>query len=185
MPSATEDYSLTDEQKQFWLEHGFLKIPKCFSREAAEAFTSSIWVRLGASPTDKSTWPTEKLNMPGHVTVSVKEFAPKAYATMCELVGGEDRIADWCKEWKDGFIVNLGKPEYKPDDPLDYRTLDNWHNDGDWFVHFLDSPEQALLVIPLFTDIMPKGGGTVICTDGIKLVAKHLVSHQKNIHLQE
>ncbi|KKA23677.1 Uncharacterized protein T310_2268 [Rasamsonia emersonii CBS 393.64] len=158
MPSATEDYSLTDEQKQFWLEHGFLKIPKCFSREAAEAFTSSIWVRLGASPTDKSTWPTEKLNMPGHVTVSVKEFAPKAYATMCELVGGEDRIADWCKEWKDGFIVNLGKPEYKPDDPLDYRTLDNWHNDGDWFVHFLDSPEQALLVIPLFTDIMPKGG---------------------------
>jgi len=60
---------------------------------------------------------------------------------------------------------------------LDFRTLDNWHNDGDWFVHFLDSPEQALLVIPLFTDIMPKGGGTVICTDGVGLVAKRLHDH--------
>jgi hypothetical protein len=63
----------------------------------------------------------------------------------------------------DGFIPNFGKPEYNPDDDLDYRSLDNWHNDGDWFTHFLDSPEQALLVIPLFSDIKPKGGGTVIC----------------------
>ena len=81
-----------------------------------------------------------------------------------------------CKYWKDGFIVNLGKPEYKKTDPLDFRTLDNWHCDGDWFTHYLDSPQQALLVIPLFSDIKPKGGGTVICTDGIKLVAERLVS---------
>lgn len=46
---------------------------------------------------------------------------------------------------------------------------------GDWFTHFLDSPEQALLIIPLFTDIKPKGGGTVICTDSVKLVAERLV----------
>jgi hypothetical protein len=177
MPSATSDveYQLSDEQKQFFLEHGFIKIPNCFSREAAEKFTSSVWIRLGASPTDKSTWPTEKLNMPGHVQTSCQEFAPKAYAAMCELVGGEDRVADWCKYWKDSFIVNLGNPDFSPDDPLDPRTLDNWHNDGDFFIHFLDSPEQALLIIPLFTDIKPRGGGTMICTDGIKLVAQHLV----------
>jgi hypothetical protein len=55
--------------------------------------------------------------------------------------------------------------------------LDNWHNDGDFFVHFLDSPEQALLVIPLWSDIVSKGGGTAICSDGIKYIAKHLVMH--------
>jgi len=43
-------------------------------------------------------------------------------------------------------------------------------------VHFLDSPEQALLVIPLWSDIESKGGGTAICPDGIKHIAKHLVS---------
>ena len=53
--------------------------------------------------------------------------------------------------------------------------LENWHNDGDFFVHFLDSPEQALLVIPLWSDIVSKAGGTAICTDGIKHIAKLLV----------
>jgi hypothetical protein len=54
-------------------------------------------------------------------------------------------------------------------------------SDGDFFVHFLDSPEQALLVIPLWSDIVPKGGGTVICADGIKPIAKHLVSRRKTL----
>ncbi|KAK5132577.1 hypothetical protein LTR08_008836 [Meristemomyces frigidus] len=115
--------------------------------------------------------------MPGHTVISCKEFAPKAYAAMCELVGGEDKVADWCKDWKDGFIPNFGKPEFNPNDELDFRTLDNWHNDGDWFTHFLDSPEQALLIIPLFSDITPKGGGTVLCTDGVGLIAKRLHDH--------
>jgi hypothetical protein len=176
MPSTTNDqYALTEEQKQHFLEHGFIKLPQCFTREQAAKFISPIWTRLGASPTDKSTWPTEKLNMPGHTSISTADFAPKAWAAICELVGGEDRIVDWAKDWKDAFIVNMGKPEYTPDDPLDYRALDGWHNDGDFFIHFLDSPEQALLVIPLFTDIKPRGGGTAICTDGIKLIAQRLV----------
>ncbi|CAL5870854.1 uncharacterized protein PFLUO_LOCUS5095 [Penicillium psychrofluorescens] len=178
MPSSAKDqFSLTEEQKQHWLEHGFIKVEGCFSREAAEQFTSSLWTRLGASPDDKSTWPTAKLNMPAHTSVRIEDFAPKAWHVMCELVGGEDRMADWCKTWRDGWIVNLGKPEFRSTDPLDFRSLDNWHNDGDWFVHFLDSGEQALLVIPLFSDIEPKGGGTVICTDGIGLVAKHMYDH--------
>ncbi|KAJ5604632.1 hypothetical protein N7510_009786 [Penicillium lagena] len=177
MPAAKPQYTLSEEQKQHWLKHGFIKIPQCFTREAAAEFTSSVWTRLGVSPTDKSTWVQEKVNMPGHTMISVEDFAPKAWHAICELVGGADRIADWCKDWKDGWIVNMGKPEYSPEDDLDPRSLDNWHNDGDWFIHFLDSPEQALLVIPLFSDIKSKGGGTMICTDGIGLVADHLYNH--------
>ncbi|KAH1682946.1 hypothetical protein KXX23_007258 [Aspergillus fumigatus] len=169
---------LTEEQKQHWLEHGFIKIPQCFTKQDADNWTASIWARLGISPTDKSTWNTERVNMPGHTVVDVKDFAPKAWDAICELVGGEERVTDWCKGWRDSWIINLGKPEYKPDDPLDFRTLDNWHNDGDFFTHFLDSGEQALLVIPLFSDIRSKGGGTVLCTDGIGLVAKHLSFHE-------
>ena len=48
--------------------------------------------------------------------------------------------------------------------------------DGDFFVHFLDSREQGLLVIPLFMDIVEHAGGTVICSDAIPAIAKHLVS---------
>lgn len=181
MASAREMYRLSAEQKQFWLDNGFLKIPQCFSQETAKDFTSTIWTRLGASPDDRSTWPVERLNMPGHVTIPAKEFAPKAWDAVCELVGGEDKIADWCKHWKDGFIVNLGEATRDNDNgsaELDIRMQDMWHVDGDWFFHFLDSPEQALLIIPLFTDIKPSGGGTVICTDGIRLVSQRLVSTQ-------
>ena len=175
------EYALTEEQKQHWMDHGFVKIENCFPRELAERWSSSVWARLGADPDDKSTWPAEKLNMPGHSTILVKEHAPKAWSAISELVGGEDKISDYCWKWKDGWIVNLGKPEFKSTDELDFRTLDNWHCDGDWFTHFLDSPEQALLIIPLFSDIDSKGGGTVICTDGIKLVAEKLVSGPKTI----
>ena len=114
--------------------------------------------------------------MPWHTHVPVSEIAPKAWSAMCQLLGGEEMISQWMRGWSDGFIVNLGKKEYKPDDKVNFRELDNWHNDGDSFVHFLDSPEQALLVIPLWSDIKPRGGGTVVCSDGIKHIAKRLVS---------
>ena len=75
---------------------------------------------------------------------------------MCQLLGGSDRISNYFESWGDSFIVNLGLPEYKADDELDLRNdLWGWHNDGDFFVHFLDSPQQALLVIPLWSDIVP------------------------------
>jgi len=93
MPHTTGDeYALTEEQKQFWLDNGYIKLTKCFTREASETFTSPIWARLGVDRDDKSTWPTKRSNMPGHTVVSCKEFAPKAWAAMCELVGGEDKV---------------------------------------------------------------------------------------------
>ncbi|KAJ7474435.1 hypothetical protein B0H11DRAFT_2429302 [Mycena galericulata] len=64
---------------------------------------------------------------------------------------------------------------------VEFRELDGWHVDGDFFVHFLDSPEQALLVIPLFSDIAPGAGGTAICTDGIGIIAKHLYDNPKGV----
>jgi hypothetical protein len=178
MPGLTDnpDWTLTEAQKAHFLEHGFVKIPGCFTRAQAAEFTSTMWTRLGFSPTDKSTWTTERTNMPWHTHVPVSEIAPKAWSAMCQLLGGEERISEWMRAWSDGFIVNLGKEEYKHDDKVNFRELDNWHNDGDFFVHFLDSPEQALLVIPLWSDIKPNGGGTVVCGDGIKWIAKHLVS---------
>jgi hypothetical protein len=112
--------------------------------------------------------------MPRHREESVRTFAPKAWAAICELCGGEDRVSEQSSSWGDGLIVNLGTSEWENQWP-DPRKLDNWHADGDFFVHFLDSPEQALLVIPLFSDIKPRGGGTMICPEAIPLIAKHLV----------
>lgn len=48
-------------------------------------------------------------------------------------------------------------------------------------VHYLDSPEQALLVIPIFSDIKPRGGGTMISPDGLGLIANYLASHPEGV----
>ena len=77
-------------------------------------------------------------------------YIPQAWAAMCELLGGEDRIDPEKTAWNDSFIVNLGTvalgdangtPPKQVDDPA---ALDNWHVDGDHFVSRL-WPTQAVL----------------------------------------
>ena len=118
--------------------------------------------------------------MPSHNTFLANEFAPKAWNAICDLLGGEDRIAEWNRTWNDGFIVNLGTPEGEGKD-IRGHDLPGWHVDGDFFVHHLDSPEQGLLVIPLFTDIKPGGGGSFICPGAIPKMAKHLYDHPEGV----
>lgn len=111
--------------------------------------------------------------MPSHRTFDASHFAPKAWAAITELCGGSSRVNPASKDWRDSLIVNLGTPTHEGN-PLKPRDLPGWHVDGDFFTHYLDSPEQALLVIPLFTDVVPSGGGTVICPAGVELMARWL-----------
>jgi hypothetical protein len=118
--------------------------------------------------------------MPFFNEFSVSEFAPKAWSGICQLLGGAERVDSNASTWKDGFIVNLGTPEghnkiIKP------QQLPGWHVDGDFFVHYLDSPEQGLLVIPLWSDIAAGGGGTYICPPAIETVANWLHDNPEGV----
>jgi len=173
--TTNANYRLSPAQINHFMRHGWVRVPQCFSREKAAEWTADVWNRLGFSPSDKSTWTTEITYMPERRTESVKTFAPKAWAAICELLGGEKRVAEHSAKWNDAFIINLGTEKsagkwYRPEE------LTDWHVDGDFFVHFLDSPEQALFVIPLFSDIQERSGGTMVCSDSIKLMARYLVS---------
>lgn len=176
----TQYKQLTQEDVDDFMQHGWLRLHNCFSQAQVEKLTESLWTRLDMSPADKSTWHTERIHMPSHNTFLANEFAPKAWDAICDLLGGEDRIAEWNQTWNDGFIVNLGTPEGEGKD-ISGHELPGWHVDGDFFVHYLDSPEQGLLVIPLFTDIKPGGGGTFICPDAIPVMAKHLYDHPEGV----
>ncbi|KAL2019695.1 hypothetical protein VTK56DRAFT_9314 [Thermocarpiscus australiensis] len=171
---------LTPEEKEHFLTHGWIKIPNAFTKEQAESVTKNVWVRLGMSPTDQSTWTRQRINMPHHTTFDASQFAPRAWAAICELCGGEDRVDPDSKTWRDSLIVNLGSPEHV-DKPVPPKELREWHVDGDFFVHYLDSPEQGLLVTPLFTDIVPNGGATMICPEAIPKVARHLYEHPEGV----
>lgn len=171
---------LTPEQIDWFIEHGWIRLENCFTPDQAEVVSADIWTRLGLSPTDKTTWTKERINMPWHREFDVSQFAPKAWDAICDLVGGESRIAEENRTWKDGAIVNFGTVEGEGKD-IHPTQLTGWHVDGDFFVHYLNSPEQGLLVIPLFSDIAPGGGGTMICPEAIPKIANHLYQHPEGV----
>ncbi|KAA1476787.1 hypothetical protein DENSPDRAFT_827841 [Dentipellis sp. KUC8613] len=175
--AITEYKFLTPEQRTHFLEHGWVRIENGVPPENIARFLENVWVRLGYDPEDKTTWIEEKIHMPRHREIMTPEFMPKAWGAICELLGGEDRIDKTLFEsCGDSLIVNLGKDEYK-DLEIHPRDLGNWHIDGDWFTHFLDSGDQALETLVLFNDIRPKAGATWVAPDGIKNVVDYLYEH--------
>jgi hypothetical protein len=56
MANAEEQYKLSQEQIDFFLENGWLKLSNCFTREQAEGLQETLWTRLGMDPNDMSTW---------------------------------------------------------------------------------------------------------------------------------
>ena len=170
---------LSNDQIEQFLTRGHLVVHDCFSRETAKHLTDRAFVRLGYDPADPSTWAQEQIHMPRLEQWEAKEFAPKAWAAMVELMGGEDRVEQPCM-WGDSFILNLRRGADRPWEAPG-PTSSNWHKDGDFFVHFLDSPEQGLLTIVIWSDIRPRGGGTYVAADSVPAVARFLLDHPEGV----
>jgi hypothetical protein len=117
--------------------------------------------------------------MPSLRHVEVADFAPKVWRAACELLGGEERI-ERPYTWGDGFIANLGLGADREWEPPSAASPD-WHKDGDFFRHFLDSPEQGLLTIVLWSDIEHRGGGTFIAPDSVAPVARLLAQRTEGV----
>jgi hypothetical protein len=170
---------LSPEQVEQFLTRGFCVVRNAFTREQAQSWTDKIFPRLGYNETDLSTWEQHRIHMPAHERMPASEFAPKAWGAMCELLGGEDRVQQ--ATWGDSFIVNLGQPDdaekWQPPSP----AVEGWHKDGDFFRHFLDSPEQGLLTIVLWSDVLPKGGSTFVAGDSVGVVARFLAQHPEGV----
>lgn len=56
MANVEEQYKLSQDQTDHFLEHGWLKLSGCFTREQADALQQTLWTRLGMDPHDQSTW---------------------------------------------------------------------------------------------------------------------------------
>ncbi|HEY0072662.1 MAG TPA: hypothetical protein VGB77_01080 [Abditibacteriaceae bacterium] len=140
--------------------------------------TDQAFVRLGYEKDDPATWVEKRVHMPALNHVPVREFSPRAFEAICQLVGGIERIEE--PRWSDGFICNFGIGADRPWEAPS-ANIKGWHKDGDFFRHFLDSPEQALLVIVVWTDIEPKGGGTFIACDSVPVLARFLAERPEGV----
>lgn len=173
------DTVLSAEQVESFVEHGYLRIAQCFTREDAQPWLDEAWVRLGYGPHDPGTWTERRVHMPSLRDVEVRDFAPAVWGAACQLLGGADRI-ERPYTWGNGFIANLGLGADRPWEPPS-ASAPGWHKDGDFFRHFLDSPEQGLLTIVLWSDIEERGGGTFIAPDSVAPVARLLERRREGV----
>ena len=171
---------LTDIQIERFIQEGHIILKDCFPRDLAEEWTSFAYRRLGYDPNDSSTWEEARIHLPAMNRVSIREVAPKAFDAICDLLGGEDRLANSDPTWGDGFIINFSLGADNPWQPPSPKVR-GWHKDGDFFRHFLDSPEQGLLTTVIWSDIHPQSGGTFVACDSVKHVAQRLYEHPEGL----
>lgn len=186
---------LTVDEARHFVDHGFVAISAAFPGQIAASICDHAWQDLYSKHQimrdDPGTWidqPRPDLPINGYIRTAgsgrryrLKDVAPRAWQTQIDLVGGPHRLPDngASMSWGDEAIANLGPdPRWKPPVPRQH----GWHKDGWHFRHFLGSPEQGLLTVPIFTDILPKSGGTVIATDSIAPVARLLAGHPEGLH---
>jgi hypothetical protein len=164
---------------EHFLEHGFVVVRDAVDRSVMNEWVDRSWLRNGYDPHDRATWKEGKIHMPNREFRLVRQIAPRALAAMRDLVGSTERISDDLK-WADGFVANYRLGDDQPWIPPSPAS-GGWHKDGDFFLHFLDSPEQALLSIVLWDDVVPRGGGTFLACDSVGIVARYLADHPEGV----
>jgi hypothetical protein len=170
---------LSDSEVDHFVRHGYVVVKGCFDPGSAQPWIDRAWVRFGYDRDDPAQWTEKRIHLSKLETVDARDFAPKAWAAAVQLLGGEDRIElPWY--WNDGFIANLGVGDDRPWQPPS-AEVKGWHKDGDFFRHFLDSPEQGLLTLVLWTDMHHQGGGTYVAADSVPVIARHLAEHPEGV----
>lgn len=179
----SENAPLSAEQVEQFLATGVVVVEGAFDPSTQPpGWVDRGWERLGVDPDDPATWTRPRVHLPTEQRVDAAQLAPRAHAAALQLLGhtGADPRVDLPWEWGDGFIANLGVGADRPFDPPSPQ-VPGWHKDGDFFRHFLDSPEQGLLTIVLWTDVLSTGGGTFVATDSVGAVARHLAEHPEGL----
>jgi hypothetical protein len=180
MPSGRNYSVLTDAEAEQFVENGYIILRDCFPRSLADEWVDFAFRRLGYDRRDPSTWEVDRVHLPSMNSADTKAVAPKVWAAICDVLGGEERIAANTFHLRDGFIINFRLGSDRPWEPPS-PNVRGWHKDGDFFRHFLDSPEQGLLTIVLWTDILPQSGGTFLSPDSIEHVARRLLEHPEGL----
>jgi hypothetical protein len=197
--------TLSPSECRHFLDKGYVVVKGAFPRELADELREAHWQELegkGILRGDPATWSgtpyvrtggdpqTHIMARRGDVAAQVllpdnpvhllSDVAPRALGAQLDMVRGNVAPATVRElELPGTCAVNLCRP-------VDAQPLGaaspGWHKDGWQYRHFLDSPEQGLLLMYFFSDILPGGGGTQVALDSIKLVAEFFAQHPEGVH---
>jgi len=160
---------LTSEQIEQFVELGYVRVSQVFSRETAAAARAFLWRQLKLPPDDPAGWtkPVVHLQQVYGDGPFAEALTPRFW-DICDDVMGEGRwnAFDGLGWWPVSFPGFEKGPWQEPQG--------GWHVDGQQFHHHINSPDQGLLLIFLFSDIEPGDGGTTLSAGSHKVTARIL-----------
>jgi hypothetical protein len=174
MPNNT-GFGLNAAEIEHFITRGFVVVEDALRKDVREE-----WFRWGLQRMSR----LRKVPDNGIIELTHTRFeflhdiAPRAWKAVTQLLGGEQRVA--VNEVRDDFNLNtqtVPEQDWLPPN----RQTTGWHIDGDYFKRFLDSPEQGLLCLILWSDVAAKEGGTFLACDSIGKVAKLLLDSTQGL----
>lgn len=194
--------TLTPEQIEHYLTHGYVVVHGCFSREVAARWVEDAnrrirteperWVKgydpsdpsrslRRYDPKDPSTWTWSRINLLGDQEVEIRDFSPRLWGALCDLLGGEHRIAT--RTLSDYFVVNLRAEVIGAPQPLPGNA--SWHIDGPSRRTTLKGFDNGAVAVALFSDVLPDSGSTWLAVDSVPHVARLLAEHPEGVDFVE
>jgi tetratricopeptide (TPR) repeat protein len=198
-PAPLREPPLSAAQIDEFLDRGFLTLRGCFPREVGEAWVADAverirtaperWVKRydpanaarslrGFDPDRPSTWTWPRIDLDGPRRVPFAELSPKLWQAICDLLGGEERVAT--RTVSDYFILNLDDGADR-DDAAPAPGQSSWHLDHPSERTRLDGFDKGLILILLFSDVGPGAGGTYLAPESWRRVARLLRDHPEGV----
>jgi hypothetical protein len=162
---------------------GYVRVERALDPGFCNEVVDATFQRAGIDDRDPTTWPAEVRHLPVTTSWRLSDVAPTVMPVLDDLVGLDAVVF---AEVQDNLIVNPPRPaaEWWPPGAGDVEAA-GWHKDGDWFRHFLDSPEQGLLVVVFWRDVCERQGPTYVAVDSITPIARLLAAHPEGLEPAE
>ena len=177
---------LTTSQIERFIERGYVHLHQAFSSEQALLAQQDIWERLARDEVlsdDPCTWkePIIYLNETLHTHALSACKTDRLKDAVEDLVG----VGRWLhREDEDGWgwwPVNFSLGA----DQTWEVPAGGWHWDGIHFRHSINSPEQGLLMLCIFSSIESHGGATLVAEGSHKIVARFLQAQPEALDLNQ
>lgn len=190
---ATNTRVLSEEQVEHFIRKGYVRVKAAMPREQALEAQNYLWDKLAEQASvdraDNSTWTQPMVNLREtfrseafdrcnsvRFADAIEELVGDRRLLQRHVFGEGDELPGW-GWWPINFSYGKEESWAVP------KT--GWHWDGIQFRHYVDAPDQGLLCLCLFSDIGPRGGGTLVVEGSHRPVARFLARWQEGIELND